>query len=81
VLTIQEVHQILDTVRTPHNKAFLWTVYSLGLRLHNGNVFSLLAQVDPVPPTRLVPRCAACGGPLIVVGFTPGLAPLTFDTS
>jgi hypothetical protein len=49
--------------------------------LHNGNVFSLLAQVDPVPPTRLVPRCAACGGPLIVVGFSPRLAPLTFDTS
>jgi hypothetical protein len=49
--------------------------------LHNGNVFSLLAHVDPVPPTRLVPRCAACGGPLTVVGVTPGLAPPIFDTS
>ncbi len=29
VLTIDEVHRLLDAVRTPHNRAFLWTVYSL----------------------------------------------------
>lgn len=36
VLAIDEVRRILDAVRTPHNKAFLWTVYSLGLRLQEG---------------------------------------------
>jgi site-specific recombinase XerD len=36
VLTMDEVQRILNAVRTPHNKAFLWTVYSLGLRLQEG---------------------------------------------
>lgn len=36
VLTVAEVRQIIDAVRTPHNRAFLWTVYSLGLRLQEG---------------------------------------------
>jgi integrase/recombinase XerD len=33
VLSIDEVRRLIDAVRTPHNKAFFWTVYSLGLRL------------------------------------------------
>jgi hypothetical protein len=36
VLTRDEVRQLIETVRTPHNKAYLWTVYSLGLRLQEG---------------------------------------------
>lgn len=36
VLSIQEVRQLIDAVRTPHNRAYLWTVYSLGLRLEEG---------------------------------------------
>ncbi len=36
VLTLDEVRQIIDAVRTPHNKTYLWTVYSLGLRLQEG---------------------------------------------
>ncbi len=34
VLSIKEVRAILATVRTPQNKAYLTTVYSCGLRLH-----------------------------------------------
>jgi integrase len=33
VLSTLEVRQLIDAVRTPHNKAYFWTVYSLGLRL------------------------------------------------
>jgi len=33
VLTIEEVHAILQAVNTPHNKAYLILVYSCGLRL------------------------------------------------
>lgn len=33
VLSVEEVHRLMDAVRTPHNKAYLWTVYSLGLRM------------------------------------------------
>ena len=32
VLAIDEVHRILQAVREPRYKAYLWTVYSLGLR-------------------------------------------------
>ena len=33
VLTIEQVHQIIDGCRTQRMAAFFWTVYSLGLRL------------------------------------------------
>jgi integrase/recombinase XerD len=33
VLSIDEVHRVIDATRTPHNRTFFWTVYSLGLRL------------------------------------------------
>jgi len=33
VLSIAEVRRLIDAVRTPHNKTYFWTVYSLGLRL------------------------------------------------
>jgi integrase/recombinase XerD len=36
VLSLEEVRQLLGAVRTPHNRTFLWTVYSLGLRLEEG---------------------------------------------
>jgi integrase/recombinase XerD len=36
VLTTGEVRRLIDAVRTPHNKTYLWTVYSLGLRLNEG---------------------------------------------
>jgi site-specific recombinase XerD len=50
VLTIDEVHQIMDAVRTPHNKAFLWTVYSLGLRLQEG----LALEVGDIDGARML---------------------------
>jgi integrase/recombinase XerD len=34
VLTRDEVRRLIDTVRTPHNRTYFWTVYSLGLRLN-----------------------------------------------
>ena len=33
VLTIEQVHQIIDCCKTHRMAAFFWTVYSLGLRL------------------------------------------------
>ena len=36
VLSRDEVRRLIDAVRTPHNRAYFWTVYSLGLRLTEG---------------------------------------------
>jgi integrase/recombinase XerD len=36
VLTREEVHRIIDATRTPHNRTYFWSVYSLGLRLTEG---------------------------------------------
>jgi integrase/recombinase XerD len=36
VLSRHEVRRIIDAVHTPHNRVFLWTAYSLGLRLDEG---------------------------------------------
>lgn len=33
VLSMEEVRRLIDAVRTPHNRTYFWTVYSLGLRL------------------------------------------------
>jgi integrase/recombinase XerD len=50
VLSIDEVHRLLDSVRTPHNRAFLWTVYSLGLRLQE----ALALQVGDIDSARML---------------------------
>ncbi|MHC4637622.1 MAG: tyrosine-type recombinase/integrase [Planctomycetota bacterium] len=49
VLSINEVRSILDTVRTPQNKAYLTTVYSCGLRLHE----ALFLQVSDIDADRM----------------------------
>ena len=36
VLSVQEVRQLIDAVRTLHIRTYFWTVYSLGLRLEEG---------------------------------------------
>ena len=36
ILTLDEVHRLIETTRTPHYRAYFWTVYSLGLRLNEG---------------------------------------------
>jgi len=36
VLTVDEVRRLVAAVRTLHNQTYLWTVYSLGLRLNEG---------------------------------------------
>lgn len=36
VMSIEEVRQLIDAVKTPHNQAFFQAVYSLGLRLQEG---------------------------------------------
>jgi site-specific recombinase XerD len=36
VLSVDEVRRLILAVRTPHNQAYFWTVYSLGLRLAEG---------------------------------------------
>ena len=50
VLTVEEVRRLIDAVRTPHNKTYLWTVYSLGLRLTEG----LHLQVGDVDSQRML---------------------------
>jgi len=50
VLTVDEVRRLIDAVRTPHNKTYLWTVYSLGLRLTEG----LHLQVGDVDGQRML---------------------------
>jgi len=50
VLTVSEVRRLIDTVRTPHNKTYLWTVYSLGLRLTEG----LHLQVGDIDGQRML---------------------------
>lgn len=50
VLTTDEVRRLIDAVRTPHNKAYFWTVYSLGLRLNEG----LYLQVGDIDSQRML---------------------------
>jgi integrase/recombinase XerD len=49
VLSVPEVRSILNTVRTPQNKAYLTTVYSCGLRLHE----ALHLQVSDIDSDRM----------------------------
>jgi site-specific recombinase XerD len=50
VLSLDEVRRLIDAVRTAHNKAFFWTVYSLGLRLQE----ALNLQVGDIDSARMV---------------------------
>ena len=50
VLPVEEVRRIIDAVRTPHNKTYLWTVYSLGLRLQEG----LALEVGDIDSARML---------------------------
>jgi integrase/recombinase XerD len=50
VLSIDEVRRLIQAVRTPHNKAFFWTVYSLGLRVQE----ALNLQVGDIDSARMV---------------------------
>jgi integrase/recombinase XerD len=48
VLTREEIHQLIQTTRTLHNRTYFWTLYSLGLRLTEG----LFLQVGDIDGTR-----------------------------
>ena len=50
VLSIDELRRLIDTVHTAHNKAFFWTVYSLGLRLQE----ALNLQVADIDSDRML---------------------------
>ncbi len=50
VLSVEEVRRLVDAVRTPHNRAYFWTVYSLGLRLTEG----LRLQVGDIDRERML---------------------------
>ncbi len=50
VLTIEEVHRLIGTVKQHRNAAFFWTLYSLGLRLEEG----LHLQVGDVDAQRMM---------------------------
>jgi len=49
VLSVNEIHAILDAARTPQNKTYLTTVYSCGLRLHE----ALYLQVGDIDKDRM----------------------------
>jgi len=49
VLSVNEVWNIIDTVNTPQNKAYLTTVYTCGLRLHE----TLFLQVTDIDAQRM----------------------------
>jgi integrase len=50
VLSIQEVRRLMEAVRRPHHKAYLWTVYSLGLRRRE----ALRLQVGDIDKDRMM---------------------------
>jgi integrase/recombinase XerD len=50
VLTISEVHQLIDAVYTPYIQVFFWTVYSLGLRVNE----ALHLQVGDIDSKRML---------------------------
>ncbi len=45
VLTVEEVHRLLSTLRQPHHRVCLTTIYAAGLRLNEG-VFLRIPQID-----------------------------------
>jgi hypothetical protein len=49
--------------------------------LHNRAIFVLEATRAEGSKTILPPRCAACGGRLLILGFAPAPVPAVFDTS
>jgi site-specific recombinase XerD len=50
VLSVEEVRRLIAAVRTPHHRAYFWTVYSLGLRLEEG----LRLQVSDIDSQRML---------------------------
>lgn len=50
VLSREEVRQLIESLRTPHNRAFVIAVYSLGLRLQEG----LHLQVGDIDARRML---------------------------
>lgn len=50
VLSIAETHQLIESVKTLHNRTYFWTVYSLGLRLNEG----LHLQVGDIDKHRMM---------------------------
>jgi integrase/recombinase XerD len=50
VLSVDEVRRLIAAVRTRHNQAYFWTVYSLGLRLEEG----LHLQVGDIDSQRML---------------------------
>jgi site-specific recombinase XerD len=50
VLSVEEVRRLIAAVRTPHNRTYFQTVYSLGLRLGEG----LHLQVGDIDSTRMM---------------------------
>jgi integrase/recombinase XerD len=45
VLTREEVHRIITATRTPHNRTYFWTLYSLGLRMTEA-LFLQVGDID-----------------------------------
>ena len=46
-----------------------------------GAIFALEATQAEGPKTTRTPRCAACGGPMFLLGFVPAPVHAVFDTS
>jgi hypothetical protein len=50
ILTVEEVHALINTFRTQHHRTFFWTVYSCGLRLEE----TLYLQVKDIDSGRMM---------------------------
>jgi integrase/recombinase XerD len=50
VITVEQVHRIIDRCRVPRVASYLWTIYSLGLRLEEG----LHLQVGDIDSQRMM---------------------------
>ena len=50
VLSIEETHQLLESIRLPGHRAFFWTVYAMGLRMQE----ALHLQVSDIDAQRML---------------------------
>lgn len=70
ILSVEEVRAILRCVRTPHNHAFLSTVYACGLRLQEAQYLEV-SDIDSRCPSGYQPAASSCSQIEQPVGRAP----------
>jgi site-specific recombinase XerD len=80
VLTIEQVHQIMNACTTQRMAVYFWTVYSLGLQMYRGWTFWLASGMAPPPERRQSHiRCKDCGGRLRVIIIVSATGRVLFE--